>query len=125
MSNLQLAVFGEEVISQEYCSKAGQSAARAKLQALKGARTLTLQQQYGLVLATFDSPPEGALPAPDLPPGTTAVYVINFEMDGVPRPSRFPRGCTRALMGARLCPWSSSPLVEPAICQACPLSSRT
>jgi len=82
VSSLQLAVFGEEVISQEYCSKAGASAARAKVQSLKGARTLTLQQQYGLVLATFDSPPEGALPAPDLPAGTTAVYVMNFEMDG-------------------------------------------
>jgi len=80
VSNLQLAVFQQEVISLDYQSKEGIEAAKDKVMALKGARTLTLQQQYGLVLATYEKPPPGAPEGIEHVPN--AVYIMNFEMDG-------------------------------------------
>jgi len=59
-------------------TKEGQEASTAKVLALKGARTLTLQQQYGLVLATYERPPDGSDGCTD----PNAVYIMNFEMDG-------------------------------------------
>lgn len=79
ISKLQLAVWGQEVISSEYCNASRAEAAKDKLRDLKGPRVLRLQQQYGLMLATYDRAPDGALPAP---PGVQAVYVMSFEMDG-------------------------------------------
>ena len=79
ISKLQLAVWGQEVISSEYCNASRAEAAKDKLRDLKGPRVLRLQQQYGLMLATYDRAPEHALPAPA---GEQAVYVMSFEMDG-------------------------------------------
>ena len=50
---------------------------------LKGAHYLTLQQQYGLMLATYKEPPAGATLPP--PPGSQAdqrIYIMSLEMDG-------------------------------------------
>jgi C-terminal processing protease CtpA/Prc len=79
ISKLQLAVWGQEVISADYCNASRAEAAKDKVVALKGPRNLKLQQQYGLVLATYDKPPQGAQPAPE---GVQGVYVKGFEMDG-------------------------------------------
>ena len=68
-----------QVISADYSNASRAEAAKDKVVALKGPRNLKLQQQYGLVLATYDKPPQGAQPAPE---GVQGVYVKGFEMDG-------------------------------------------
>ena len=71
IAKLQLAVFGQEVVAAEYQSAEREAEAAAKVKDLKGAHYLTLQQQYGLMLATYkDAPSGGAIgAAPTPPPG--------------------------------------------------------
>ncbi len=78
---LQLAVFGQDVISMELATPEGAAAAMPLVAELTGVRTVTLQQQYGLVLCTYDKPPPNAItpPSGDV---KKAVYLMNFEMDG-------------------------------------------
>jgi len=76
IAKLQLAVFGQEVIAAEFQSPEREQEAMGKVRDLKGAHYLTLQQQYGLMLATYkDAPGTGAgtglaslLPPPAPPP---------------------------------------------------------
>ena len=84
ITKLQLAVFGQEVISMEYVTAEKTTSAQQKLRDLKGAHFLTLQQQYGLMLATYkdrDGDKAQALSTfKDRP--NSSVYIMSLEMDG-------------------------------------------
>ena len=80
LSTLQLAVWGQEVVSGQYCTAARAEAAREAVRSLQGGpRLLRLQQPYGITLATYDRAPEGAAPPPE---GVTGVYIGSLDMDG-------------------------------------------
>ena len=88
IAKLQLAVFGQEVIALEYATAERATASAPKVRDLKGAHYLTLQQQYGLMLATYkDRDGDGATSTPqalstfkDRP--NSNVYIMSLEMDG-------------------------------------------
>lgn len=93
VSKLQLAVFGQEVIAAGFATEERAGDAEQKVADLKGAHFLTLQQQYGLMLATFkdapkDAPSEAADAAADAPAAAPAdepathVHIMSLEMDG-------------------------------------------
>ena len=87
-AKLQLAVFGQEVIAHEYCTTERGTSSAQKVRDLKGAHYLTLQQQYGLMLATYkdrDGEAGGSAPSSlstfrDRP--NANVYIMSLEMDG-------------------------------------------
>jgi len=110
IAKLQLAVFGQDVIAAEYATPERASSAAPKVRALKGAHYLTLQQQYGLMLATYKANAEPVSGTRDAPPGRESsagrsedrrseatqrnsmatfkdrpnanVYIMSLEMDG-------------------------------------------
>ena len=88
VSKLQLAVFGQEVIGAEYATVEKGQAAAEKVRDLKGAHFLTLQQQYGLVLATYKDRDVGnatggaAVTTYSDRPVVSNVYIMSLEMDG-------------------------------------------
>jgi len=83
ISKLQLAIFGQEVISLEHATPEAAIAAEPRVRELKGAHFLTLQQQYGLMLATYKDPPAGAtLPPPEGSTEESRIYIMSLEMDG-------------------------------------------
>jgi len=109
ISKLQLAVFAQEVISTEYITAEKQVASAERVRDLKGAHYLTLQQQYGLMLATYKDRDTTAATAaasekmsirgqsaaqPAVPraasngsssggsSSSSSVYIMSLEMDG-------------------------------------------
>jgi len=88
IAKLQLAVFGQEVIATEYITHEKNASGTAKVRDLKGAHFLTLQQQYGLMLATYKEKPLGAGGADGMTkasgrePTSNNVYIMSLEMDG-------------------------------------------
>ncbi|KAL1495447.1 hypothetical protein AB1Y20_016815 [Prymnesium parvum] len=83
ISKLQLAIFGQEVISTELCTPEGAIECEPRVRELKGAHYLKLQQQYGLMLATYKEIPTYAeLPPPPDSTEDNRVYIMSLEMDG-------------------------------------------
>ena len=89
-AKLQLAVFGQEVIAAEYVTPEKASTYAAKVRDLKGAHYLTLQQQYGLMLATYKdkhaatpaASGAGAASGAAAAAASNEVYIMSMEMDG-------------------------------------------
>ena len=87
ISKLQLAVFEQEVIAAEYASADKHEEAAQRVRDLKGAHYLTLQQQYGLMLATYKE--KNAAPVGSVKAGTERMSIrsADFSMkqrDGAP-----------------------------------------
>jgi len=83
ISKLQMACFGQEVIAAEYATAEKAAAAAQKVSDLKGAHYLTLQQQYGLMLATYkDDKPGGQVQTTFSDRPNANVYILSLEMDG-------------------------------------------
>ena len=71
------------MISLDQCTPENGIVCEPRVRELKGAHYLTLQQQYGLMLATYKEPPAGAdLPPPEGSTGDNRIYIMSLEMDG-------------------------------------------
>ena len=87
ISKLQLAVFEQEVIATEYMSPDKHEEAAQRVRDLKGAHYLTLQQQYGLMLATYKD--KSAAPVGSVKSGTERMSIRSADFstkqrDGAP-----------------------------------------